>query len=283
MTSQVVGGLDGCRAGWVLATAPADGPVAGALDVRVARPRPGPGRTRVRPLGRRGHRHPDRPARRAGRGRATRRRAGCSAPDAARSSPRRCARVLGAPTYAEACDLSRRVCGRALSKQLFNILPKIREVDALQSPGLQAPALRDAPRAQLHGPRRRPDAVQQAHGRGPGRAGVRAARPPSATSTASSSPHRRPERSGTTCSMRWWAPGRPAATWPVPTSGSAASSTSGTYGWRSSPDALPGAAEVQELRDPKEAQHDAGRQRDVLAVLVGDDLGLGQLVRPCAG
>ena len=45
--------------------------------------------------------------------------------------------VLAAETYAEACAISREVCGKAVSKQLFNILPKIREVDALQSPRLQ--------------------------------------------------------------------------------------------------------------------------------------------------
>jgi predicted RNase H-like nuclease len=42
--------------------------------------------------------------------------------------------VLAASTYDEACALSRAVCGKAISKQLFNILPKIREVDALVTP-----------------------------------------------------------------------------------------------------------------------------------------------------
>ena len=45
--------------------------------------------------------------------------------------------VLGATTYEEACAISRASCGRALSRQLFAILPKIREVDVLQSPALQ--------------------------------------------------------------------------------------------------------------------------------------------------
>jgi predicted RNase H-like nuclease len=45
--------------------------------------------------------------------------------------------VLEAGTYAEACAISREVCGKALSKQLYNIVDKIREVDALQSPRLQ--------------------------------------------------------------------------------------------------------------------------------------------------
>jgi predicted RNase H-like nuclease len=45
--------------------------------------------------------------------------------------------VLAATTYEEACALSRAASGKAISKQLFNILPKIREVDALVTPLLQ--------------------------------------------------------------------------------------------------------------------------------------------------
>jgi predicted RNase H-like nuclease len=45
--------------------------------------------------------------------------------------------VLAATTYEEACSLSRAACGKAISKQLFNILPKIREVDALITPQRQ--------------------------------------------------------------------------------------------------------------------------------------------------
>jgi len=45
--------------------------------------------------------------------------------------------VLQAASYAEACALSRRACGKSISKQLYNILDKIRTVDALQSPRLQ--------------------------------------------------------------------------------------------------------------------------------------------------
>lgn len=41
--------------------------------------------------------------------------------------------VLDATTYEEACILSRAACGKAISKQLFNILPKIREVDEVQT------------------------------------------------------------------------------------------------------------------------------------------------------
>ncbi len=45
--------------------------------------------------------------------------------------------VLGAGSYEEACAVSRRASGKALSKQLFNIVAKVGEVDAVQSPLLQ--------------------------------------------------------------------------------------------------------------------------------------------------
>lgn len=45
--------------------------------------------------------------------------------------------VLAAQSYLGACAISREVCGKALSKQLYNIVGKIREVDAVQSPRLQ--------------------------------------------------------------------------------------------------------------------------------------------------
>lgn len=37
--------------------------------------------------------------------------------------------TLAAADYAEACERSRAVCGKALSKQAWNLLPKIRELD----------------------------------------------------------------------------------------------------------------------------------------------------------
>lgn len=46
--------------------------------------------------------------------------------------------VLGAATYEEACALSRDASGKALSKQLYNIVAKIKEVDAVQSSRRQA-------------------------------------------------------------------------------------------------------------------------------------------------
>ena len=42
--------------------------------------------------------------------------------------------VLGTTTYEEACAVSRQVSGKGLSKQLYNIVAKIEEVDAVQSP-----------------------------------------------------------------------------------------------------------------------------------------------------
>lgn len=45
--------------------------------------------------------------------------------------------VLGTNSYEEACAVSRRVTGKGLSKQLYNIVVKIKEVDAVQSPRRQ--------------------------------------------------------------------------------------------------------------------------------------------------
>ncbi len=45
--------------------------------------------------------------------------------------------VLSATTYESACDLSREACGKAVSRQTFGILPKIREVDGLMTRQLQ--------------------------------------------------------------------------------------------------------------------------------------------------
>jgi predicted RNase H-like nuclease len=45
--------------------------------------------------------------------------------------------VLDATSYAEACAVSRERSGKGVSKQLYNILAKIREVDAVLSPRLQ--------------------------------------------------------------------------------------------------------------------------------------------------
>ncbi len=138
MTGPTVGGLDGCPAGWVLATVPADGPVSGALEVAVVADldavvadlesgRMAAGAIDIPiglPLDR--PRPCDREARRL------------IGPRRSSVFPAPMRSVLGAATYAEACALSRRACGRGVSQQLFNILPKVREVDRVQSPHLQA-------------------------------------------------------------------------------------------------------------------------------------------------
>ncbi len=46
--------------------------------------------------------------------------------------------TLAATDYADACKRSRAACGKALSKQAFNLLPKIAELDALVTPSDQA-------------------------------------------------------------------------------------------------------------------------------------------------
>jgi predicted RNase H-like nuclease len=52
--------------------------------------------------------------------------------------PAPCRGALTATTYRRACALSRRALGVALSIECFNIVPKIREVDALMTPARQA-------------------------------------------------------------------------------------------------------------------------------------------------
>jgi predicted RNase H-like nuclease len=139
-----VGGLDGCRAGWVLVTVPvtldaATGSgelpsfdparvgvrmvprleelgdhldsgrlAAAAIDIPVGLPSCGPRAADVEARGLLGPR---------------------------RSSvfPAPARRVLGALTYEDACARSRAACGKAISRQLFNILPKIQETDAMQT------------------------------------------------------------------------------------------------------------------------------------------------------
>ena len=128
-------GLDGCRAGWVMVTVPCAG--AGAPRVEVvtdlglvtARLERGPLAAAAIdiPIGL----PPDysRPV-----DHEARRRLG---PRKSSVFPAPMRPVLGATTYEEACTISPATCGRAVSRQLFAILPKIREVDALQTPALQ--------------------------------------------------------------------------------------------------------------------------------------------------
>jgi predicted RNase H-like nuclease len=131
-----VAGVDGCRPGWVVATVALEGggpydvrtltdlePLlrdidtgrlrAIAIDIPVGLPRAGPRQADIE----------------------TRRRLG---PRRNSVFPAPARAVLGAADYAEACARSRAATGKAISKQLFNILPKIAEVDALVTPVRQA-------------------------------------------------------------------------------------------------------------------------------------------------
>ncbi len=132
-------GLDGCRAGWVLATTPANAGVvprvevrvidglevvvdelvsgrlcAAGIDIPIGLPPAGPRSCDVEARRMLGPRR------------------GSVFPSPARP-------VLAAADYPEACTLSRVASGTAISKQLFNILPKIREVDRVLA---RAPELR---------------------------------------------------------------------------------------------------------------------------------------------
>jgi len=121
-------GIDGCRAGWfcvvldvrghgscrVVADARAVGELAASaesalIDIPIGLPAAGPD-----------GRLCDREARRLlGRGRAA----------SVFSAPAR--RTLAAATYSEALELNREATGRGLSRQAWNIVPKIRDIDTL--------------------------------------------------------------------------------------------------------------------------------------------------------
>ena len=132
----MVAGVDGCRAGWVVVSVPriGDGPAevqvqpdlravvaeveagrlaVAAVDIPIGLPSRGPRTADVLARARLGPRR------------------GSVFPAPARA-------VLGATDYLDACMRSRRACGKAISKQLFNILPKIADADAAVSPALQA-------------------------------------------------------------------------------------------------------------------------------------------------
>jgi predicted RNase H-like nuclease len=135
-SDTLVAGLDGCRAGWVMATVPlgATGPLrlelvddlrdvvsrmetgtlaAAAIDIPIGLATAAPRRCDVE----------------ARRLLGPRRSSVFPAP--ARS-------VLGAAGYEEACARSALACGKKISRQLFNILPKIQQVDAVVTPQRQA-------------------------------------------------------------------------------------------------------------------------------------------------
>ena len=133
----VVGGLDGCPGGWVLATVPLDDRAAEGFAVSVL--------TSLAPLvaaltsGRMVCAAIDIPI-----GLAPRDPRACDLAARRLLGPRRSSvfpaparGVLGATSYEDACARSRRACGKGISRQLYNILDKIRTVDALLSPRLQ--------------------------------------------------------------------------------------------------------------------------------------------------
>ncbi|HEY8527711.1 MAG TPA: DUF429 domain-containing protein [Acidimicrobiales bacterium] len=127
-------GADGCRAGWVVAVLPAGG---GPLELRVV-PRldavvgdVAAGRLAAlavdMPIG-----LPDAGPRACDV--AARRRLG---PRRASVFPAPARAVLGSPTYAEALARSRAASGRGLSRQAFNLVAKIAELDRVMRPDLQ--------------------------------------------------------------------------------------------------------------------------------------------------
>lgn len=127
-------GIDGCRAGWVVATAgpgltglrftiaenittaldAAQGDRLACIDIPIGLPDSGP-------------RECDREARR---------RLGPKRGSSVFPAPMRAA--LAGDTYEERCRLNRAACGKALSKQASAIVPKIREVDLVITPAMQS-------------------------------------------------------------------------------------------------------------------------------------------------
>jgi predicted RNase H-like nuclease len=131
-----VAGIDGCRGGWLVAMLPAGRPGHGAdvrvhLDLAEVAEALRSGRLAAAaidiPIGlpAEGSRVCDREARRL------------LGPRRSSVFPAPVRAVLGTASYADACAVSRAVSGKALSKQLYNIVSKIRVVDGLESPRLQ--------------------------------------------------------------------------------------------------------------------------------------------------
>lgn len=129
-------GIDGCRAGWVVAEATdaslreirvrvdttlddvmaraAQGDAIVAIDIPIGLASSGPRRADA----------------------LARERLGWPRRASVFSAPTRPA--LAATSYREACDLNEAACGRRMSQQSFGIVRKIRDVDALMTPALQA-------------------------------------------------------------------------------------------------------------------------------------------------
>lgn len=131
----MVGGLDGCRRGWVLVVAPSDGAgpslvqvvtdlddvlamvdgnelLAVGIDIPIGLPAAGPRRCDV----------------------AARRRIGRRGSSVFPAPPRA---LLGSHTYEEAATRCRAACGKSLTTQAFGILPKVEVVDGLMTPDRQ--------------------------------------------------------------------------------------------------------------------------------------------------
>ena len=143
----MIGGLDGCRAGWVLVTGPAEDNGATAVvvvpDITPVIAMIDEGELAAVgidiPIGlpERGSRRCDIEARRL--------------IGARRSSvfPAPARAVLGSPTYEEANRRSREVSGRGISRQAFNITPKIQEVDLVMTNERQQVLVEAHPEASL--------------------------------------------------------------------------------------------------------------------------------------
>lgn len=133
---ELVGGMDGCRDGWVLVTAPLDGggestvdlvpdlsavvPLvdsgrlsAVAIDIPIGLPEVGP-------------RECDGLARKM-----IGQRASSVFPAPARS-------LIASETYSEVCDRNEALCGKKVSKQSFALFPKIAAVDEVMTPERQS-------------------------------------------------------------------------------------------------------------------------------------------------
>jgi predicted RNase H-like nuclease len=128
-------GIDGCRGGWVVATSDErfsdlSFAVVADLEPLVARAERGEALVAIdMPIGLcdDGPRACDLQARRL-----------LGRPRASSVFPAPCRAALAATTYRRACGLSRKTLGVALTIECFNILPKIRQVDAVMTPARQA-------------------------------------------------------------------------------------------------------------------------------------------------
>ena len=200
--TRVVGGLDGCPGGWVLATRPRRHRAGEGFDVTVLHSlEPVVAAAHCRPDGLRRHRHPHRPGRRGSRGPVTWPPAGASARAAARSSRRRHAPCSAPRTYAEACATlaprlwqgrSRSSCTTSWTRSAPSTRcrrPRLQDQLFEMSPELSFATLTGAPmpanKRTADGPDRPPDAGAR----------VRLRRDRSARRRPA-----RPAQSGTTCS-----------------------------------------------------------------------------------